>query len=134
MSKLFRLLLVALWLTEAVSSGQGDIAAENRAFKGALSAYEDTSWERAEREFGTFVEKFPNSPLATEAVLHRAQALLNLGRFNEAIPLLEERKAAAGNQIDRFLYSIGEARMLSREFTAAASAFAELIGKFPESM
>src|SRR5688572_8816877 len=124
--KLLRLLLAALWLAGGVSSTWASTAAENRAFKEAKSAFEDTIWERAERQFAAFVEKFPDSSLAAEAVLYRAQALFQLNRFGEAIPLLEERKANAGTQTDRYLYWIGEARFRSQDYAAAAVAFAEL--------
>lgn len=128
-----RLALIAICLAGGASSGLAVTAAENRAFKEARSAFEDKIWERAERQFGMFLEKFPGSTLATEAILFRAQALFKLERFSEAIPLLEERKAAAGPQTDRYLYLIGEARFQSRDFPAAAQAFAELLATFPQS-
>jgi len=133
MLKCFRVLLALLWLASGVSLAQVNIAAENRAFKEAKSAFEDTIWERAERQFAEFVEKYPGSALAAEAVLYRAQALFQLSRFGEAIPLLEERKANAGSQTDRYLYWIGEARFRSQDYAAAADAFAELTRNFPTS-
>jgi TolA-binding protein len=133
MLKLLRLILAVLWLAGGVSVALANTAAENRAFKEARSAFDDKFWERAERQFALFVEKFPGSTLAPEAVLYRAQALSQLGRLAEAIPLIEERKATAGAQTDRYLYWIGEARLRGRDYAASAEAFAELTRDFPQS-
>jgi len=133
MLRLSRFLLAMLWLGGGVSLVLADSAAENRAFKEARSAFDDTIWDRAERQFAGFIERYPDSPLTIEAVLYRAQALFKLNRFGEAIPLLEERKAGAGKQTDLYLYWIGEAHFQSSNYVAAATAFAELTRNHPGS-
>jgi len=134
MTNALRLLLAFFWLGGMVSRAEANTAAENRAFKEAKSAFEDTIWDRAERQFSAFVEKFPSSTLAIEAVLYRAQALFKLDRVGEAIPLLEESKVSAGSQTDRYLYWIGEAQLQRGSNAAAADAFADLARNYPTSV
>src|SRR5882762_8487957 len=68
--------ILFLLLAFGVSSPLFAATPEERAFSDASKAFQDTFYDRAEREFGAFVQQFPNSSRAPEAVLFQAEARL----------------------------------------------------------
>ena len=106
---------------------------EQRAYAAAVTAFQDEMWGRAETEFAQFIEKFPKSTNAPEAVLLQAQAEFRQGKPAQAIALLNARKAGAGHLADQYVYWIGEAQFQNGDFTNAAETWIALAQKFPES-
>jgi TolA-binding protein len=106
---------------------------EQRAYAAAVSAFQDEMWNRAEMEFAQFVQKFPNSTNAPQAVLLQAQSEFKQEKLPQAIGLLTARKAEAGNLADQYIYWIGEAQFQNRDFSTAAETFNSLAQNFPES-
>jgi TolA-binding protein len=124
-----------VWFALILSGGQLIAAGtkEQRAYAAAVTAFQDEMWGRAETEFAQFIEKFPKSTNAPEAVLLQAQAEFKQGKLTQAIALLDARKTKAGYLADQYVYWIGEAQFQNVELAAAAETFLSLARDFPES-
>lgn len=126
--------LCALLLLLAVTSPSWAASrAETRAFQDAAKAFNDHLWDRAEREFGEFTQKYPKSERRPEAVLYQGQARCQLGLYASAIQLLSSEQAQAGPWSDQYLRWLGEAQYQTSNYTAAAEVFRKLAGDFPNS-
>jgi len=123
----------------ALGLGGGQIMAaggrENRAYAAAAAAFQDGMYGRAETAFAQFVEKYPKSERAGEAILLQAQAELKLGDFTNAVARLTNpgNLAKAGLLADEYVYWTGEAQFQSANYPAAAETWIALAQKFPES-
>ncbi len=106
---------------------------EAKAFKVAVSAFEDGVFDRAERELGQFVSNYPASPMLPEAILLRARATSELGDQPAAISLLNSNLAKAGPLADQYYYRIGEAHYAGSNYLAAVDSFAALTRNFTNS-
>lgn len=125
------LILFALILSGGQLSAAG--TKEQRAYAAAAAAFQDEMWGRAETEFAQFIQKYPKSTNAPEAVLLQAQAEFKQGKPAQAIALLNARKAGSGPLADQYAYWIGEAQFQNVDLTAAAETFIALARDFPES-
>jgi TolA-binding protein len=126
-------LLILLALSSGGERSFAASAREDRAYAAAVTAFQDGMWGRAETEFAQFVQKYPKSDRAAEAVLLQAEAEFKQGKLRETIALLTARKAGAGDLADQYVYWIGEARFQGGDFSAAAKTFVSLTRDFPES-
>ncbi len=106
---------------------------EQRAYAVAVTAFQDEMWGRAEAEFAQFIQKYPKSTNAPEAVLLQAQAEFKQGRLAQVIALLAARKAGAGHLADQYVYWIGEAQFQNVDLAKAADTFIALARDFPDS-
>ncbi|MGA3283016.1 MAG: tetratricopeptide repeat protein [Verrucomicrobiota bacterium] len=126
-----------LLVLSALVLGGGQLSAagtkEHRAYAVAVIAFQDEMWGRAETELAQFVQKYPKSINAPEAVLLQAQAEFKQGKLTNAIALLDTRKAGAGHLADQYVYWIGEAQFQNVDLVAAAETFISLARDFPES-
>ncbi len=125
------LILLAVILSGEQLSAAG--TKEQRAYAAAVAAFQDEMWNRAETEFAQFIQKYPKSTNAPEAVLLQAQAEFKQGKLAPAIALLNARKAGAGHLADQYVYWIGEAQFQNVDLAAAAETFIALARDFPES-
>src|ERR1017187_2145470 len=126
-------LLILLALSTGGERSFAASAREDRAYAAAVTAFQDGMWGRTETEFAQFVQKYPKSDRAAEAVLLQAEAEYQQGKLPEAIALLMARKADAGNLADQYVYWIGEAQCTNKNYSAAADTFVSLTRDFPES-
>jgi TolA-binding protein len=132
---LWRWLLIAF----AFMMGGGQVFAassrENRDYAAAAGAFQNEMYDRAAGAFAQFAEKYPNSERTTEAVLLRAQSELKLGKFAEAVALLDNTNnlAKAGKLADEYVYWAGEARFQDANYPGAAETWIALVQQFPES-
>jgi TolA-binding protein len=125
-----------LLILSALVLGGGPLFAatkEQKAYAAAVAAFQDEIWSRADTQFAQFMQKYPKSTNAPEAVLLRAQAEFKQNQFTNAIALLDRHKSAAGALADQYVYWIGEAQFRNGEFTNAAETWIGLAQKFPES-
>src|SRR5271167_2855558 len=92
-------------------------AKEQTAYAAAVAAFQDEMWSRAETGFAQFVQKYPKSTNAPEAVLLQAQAQFKQGKLAAAIALLADPShlAKAGPLADQYVYWIGEAQFQNGE-------------------
>ncbi len=126
----FCLLLLAL------AGGRGAAAlsgGEESAFKAAEKSFNIQVWDRAEREFAQFIEKYPKSEGRIDAVSFQAQALFQQHKFAAVVALLNAHQAEAGKQADEFLYWIGTAEFQNTNYPGAATTFGKLARELPES-
>jgi TolA-binding protein len=128
------LILSALILGGEIHSAAG-ATKEQRDYASAVSAFQDAMWSRAETEFGQFVQKYPNSTNAPEALLMQAQAEFKQAEFTNAIAKLADagNMARAGTLADQYFYWIGEAWFQSGDLTNAAETFTSVATNFPGS-
>src|SRR3989442_11346944 len=127
-------LFACLALTLTGGSILAQESAESRAFKAATNAFHDGIYERAEREFAEYAQKFPDSPRLPEAILFQAQAALKQQKAKSAADLLTAAMPKAGGLADQYRYWLAEAQLENRNFQAAALAFARLIQDQPSSI
>src|ERR1700733_10925227 len=104
-----------LLILSALVLGGGQIFAagtrEERAYAAALAAFHDGVFDRAEAELAQFTQTYRKSANLAPAVLFRAQAQYQLGRFRDAAALLTD----------------------TNDFQDAADAFVSLAENFPKS-
>jgi TolA-binding protein len=108
---------------------------EQRAYVAAVDAFNIGMYSRAETEFAQFVQKYPKSTNAPQAVLLQAQAEFKQGELTNAIALLADTNnlAKAGTLADEYFYWRGEAQFTNRDFPAAAETWIALAQQFPGS-
>jgi TolA-binding protein len=125
-------LLLLLLLSRLTVLGQ--TAEETLFFNAAALAFQDGVYERAEKEFADFMDRFPESTRLSEAVLFQARAALKQRKFNHAVSLLTNNMERAPLLADQYRYWVGEAYMQSSNYQAAADTFAQLIKDHPSSV
>src|SRR6266404_3337988 len=123
------LVLVLAAAGRVLATGQ----AEKSAFNSASNAFGTAVWDRAEKQFAEFVQKFPTSPLVPEAILFEAQARYEQTNYAGTIELLSASQKAAGQLADQYLNWLAKARFQSGAYRAAAEDFARIIREFPDS-
>jgi outer membrane protein assembly factor BamD (BamD/ComL family) len=108
---------------------------EQRAYNAAKADFRIELWSRADAEFGQFVQKYPKSTNAPEAVLLQAQAEFKQGDLANAIAKLTnpDNLAKAGTLADQYVYWTGEAQFQNAGLTNAAETFVSLAQNFPNS-
>src|ERR1035438_2639942 len=65
-------------------------AKEQTAYASAVADFRSEMWSRAETEFAQFIQKYPKSTNAPEAVLLQAQAEFKQGKLADTIALLND--------------------------------------------
>jgi TolA-binding protein len=125
------LVVALLWAADRGSAATS--SAESRAFEAAYLSYNQTLWEFAEKGFADFVQKFPNSPRAPEAILFQAASRVHLANYDGAIQLLTAHQKEAGPKGDEYLFWLGEAQKGKGDYRAAGSTFASLVKDYPGS-
>ena len=108
-------------------------AAEQRALAAAEESFTLGFWERADKQFGSFAEKFTKSDARAQAWLRQAQARLKQGKFPGAAELLNTHQREAGKLADEFLFWTGEAQFQGTNFSGAAETYARLAREFAGS-
>src|ERR1700733_6586410 len=128
-----------LLILSALVLGGGQIFAagtrEERAYAAALAAFHDGVFDRAEAELAQFTQTYRKSANLAPAVLFRAQAQYQLGRFRDAAALLTDTnyfaKAQAAGLADQYVYWTGAAQFAANDFQDAADTFVSLAENFP---
>ncbi len=106
---------------------------ESAAFLAASKAFQDHFYERADKELGGFLLRFPNSVHASEAQLLQAQSRHQLRMFDGAYDLLNRGLPKAGSLGDQFLLLMGETQMARGDFEGAAANYGRLYRDYPMS-
>ncbi len=125
------LLLLVGWLPLCAAEFADPI--EERDFKAAAGAFRDLNYERAEREFGEFVQMWKDSAFKNEAVLRQAQARFHLTNYPGAMSLLTAGLPQAGKLADEYQFWLGETHFQVGSLDKAASTYALLCRDFTNS-
>ena len=133
MAVLRRCTLVLLLLLAGALRPAAASSAEERAFKEASKAFNDTFYQRAEAQFSRFTLNFTNSSRLPEAYLFQAEARLKLGNFDGAFSLLAAHQAQAARLGDEYLFWMAEARFGNKALSAAADLYDNLVAHYPAS-
>ncbi|MCZ7639778.1 MAG: tetratricopeptide repeat protein [Verrucomicrobia bacterium] len=107
--------------------------AEERAFTALTKMFEDGLYEFAARDAAEFAARFPESPRRAEAGLLQAQALLELGRFEEALARLGNTPWRRATERTNSRSGKAEARLRQGDPVGAAQAFTQFLETFPAS-
>ena len=126
-------MLILLLLARAGAAWGVPSPAESRALAAAESSYQLGLWERAEKQFASFAEKYSKSEDRAQAVLRQAQARVQQGKFLAATDLLSARQRDAGALAGEYQFWLGESYFRSTNFLAAADAYARLVKGFTNS-
>jgi TolA-binding protein len=124
-----RWLLIVLMLGEQVLFAA--TSAERRAFDAGVRPFNNADWVRADKYFGVFIQRFPNSEFFSDAVLAQAQARYQMGSYAGVIELLSAHPKTATN--GEYFYWMGAAHFHNTNYPAAAAAFGRLAKEFPDS-
>src|SRR5436190_21969439 len=104
-------LIVGLCLGAALAGAQeAPETPDSRAFKAAARDYQIGVYERAEREFASFVQAYTDSPMLPEAILLQARAALNQTNLPAGIALLKANLYRAGPLTDQYRYWMADAQ------------------------
>ena len=106
---------------------------EDRDFTAAARAFQDLSYERAEREFGAFVKAWTNSAFKAEALLRQAQARYFLTNSVGAMELLTAGLPQSGTLADQYQFWLAESQFQAGRYAAAANTYSLLVRDFPKS-
>jgi|ERR1041385_8035615 TolA-binding protein len=106
---------------------------EDQAFKAASESFHLTYYERAEKEFADFIQKFPASTNAPAALFFQAEARLKQNNYAGSISLINSNLPAAGPWTDKYLYCLGQAQLGLKDYAKAAEAFGRVAREFPAS-
>lgn len=98
--------------------------AETVMFDAAVRAFNEGHFDWAEKTFGEFSGKYPQSARVAEAVLLQARAALKQQRLNVAADLLRTNLVRAVRLTEDYRYWLAEIQLLSADFPAAAESFA----------
>ncbi len=116
----------------AVAAAEVPVDAD-RAREALVKMFEDGLHEFVERDATDFAARFPDSPHLAEVLLLQGRSRLALGRYEDALSLLEGRAAGAGALAFDYAFSAAEARLRKGDYAAAAEGFARLAAQEPES-
>ncbi|MEQ2005415.1 MAG: tetratricopeptide repeat protein [Limisphaerales bacterium] len=126
------LLAFTLWALPLVAADFAD-PIEKRDFEAAAGAFQDLNYERAEREFGEFVQTWKDSAFKNLAVLRQAQARFHLTNYPGAMSLLTAGLPQAGKLADQYQFWLGETHFQVGSLDRAASTYALLCRDFTNS-
>ncbi len=129
---------IAAWLWLGVWLGgvwvaRGAAPAEENAFQAAAGVFQDENWGTAEKWFGEFVQRYPESQYRAEAVL-----LLGLSRFKQrnyegAVATLAAGEKQAAVFADRYQFWKAEALLEGGKVRQAAEAYHGVTAGFTNS-
>lgn len=106
---------------------------EDIAYKAAARAFQDGLFDRADKEFGDWSNRYPKSEKWPEVILLQAQARCKLNQFEAAVSLLNTHYAQAGKQADKFRLWIAEAQLQRGDNASAVAAYSQLLKDFVDS-
>lgn len=131
--RLARLLVVSILLGASLHAAEFADPLEQRDFTAATRAFQDLNYERAEREFGEFVQTWKDSVFKNEAVLRQAQARYHLTNYPGTTSLLTAGLPQAGKLADQYQFWLGETHFQVGALDKAASTYALLCRDFTNS-
>lgn len=132
-SHCWRIIICAFALISFFEANAAENPQATAAFDQAMGSFKIEVFDRAEKEFGEFVAKYPDAPQVSEAILLQARARFQMKQYDGAVELLSGRLAQAGELSDRYHFAIAEAEMARQNFAAASKAFRTVLESFPDS-
>ena len=108
---------------------------EMRAFVSAKGIYDDGLYQLAAEKFADFIQEFPESDNAAEAMFLRGEANFHQKYFDRAATYYQQmlRNYSAIALRDRAQYRIGQSLFYADRYSEAISALRTFLEIFPES-
>lgn len=116
-----------------VADGIAQQLSETDLIDAATRSYQAGFYDRAAKEFGNIIQRFPNSTRLPELLLYEAHSLFRLGKYDECVTILAQNLQKAGPLTDKYLYWLGEAHFMRGDFLSAANNYSRLTAEFPGS-
>ena len=115
----------------AASSARADEADDQYAV--AAGHYAQGRWKFAAEEFETFLARFPKDGRSTESLFFLGEALVQLGRREEAHRRFQEylRRDPSGQHTRSALFGVGESAYLAGRFADAKPPLRQFLEKYP---
>lgn len=129
-SKLAALMLgLALSFPAALAAAPGD-----DQFAVAAGHYTRGRWELAADEFAALLADYPDHAKRTSALFYRGEALVQLGKFDEAHAAFDEflRAAPEDSRARQALFRAGETSYLGGKSTAATTELTRFAERYPD--
>lgn len=129
------LMVLGLVLLAGVSPvvAQTTTVAERRDFEAARVSLDDGQYPFAEKLLAAFLVENPASPLIPDATLLLARARYHQQKWDEALAVLQPGLPTAGTLSDQYQYWVAEILYAQGRMDEAATAYAEVISKHPDS-
>lgn len=108
---------------------------EKEALLVAKKTFEDEFYDVSLTLFKSFLDKFPQSVLVSEANFYIGQCYFNQKKYNDAITCFKKllNLKSAGTFGDRLYYWIAEAYFKSNDFIRAYNYYTLLLAEYPKS-
>jgi cellulose synthase operon protein C len=123
-------------LSAAILSAAASLSADQADDQFAVAAghYDRQRWKLAVDEFQAFVQKYPNDRRAGECAFYLGEALLQLGKRDDARAHFEEyaRREPNGKHARTALFRCGESAYLAGKHAAAKSDLNAFLKKYPD--
>lgn len=120
----------------AVSVFAADLRANDADDQYAVATghYVREQWKLAVEEFQTFLKNFPNDRRASQSVFLCGEALLQLGKLEDARQDFQQylRREPGGKYVRPALFRSGEAAYLAGNFAAAKPDLEAFLAKYPD--
>ncbi len=116
-------------------TAEQDYVAASEHYQTALQTHSNTDWQQAANQLRSFLARHATHPLAAEASFFLAEALVNLGRFQEANrqyqEYLDHEAGRAGRYESRARFRLGEIAYLTGDFRQARTLLEAFRDRFP---
>jgi TolA-binding protein len=116
-------------------TAEQDYAAASGHYQTALRTHSKTDWQQAANHLRSFLARHATHPLAAEASYYLAEALVNLGRFQEANrhyqEYLDQHTGRAGRYEPRARFRMGEIAYLAGNLQQARTLLEAFRDRFP---
>jgi TolA-binding protein len=126
-------LLLLLFVSAFPRRAPGQTPEERLAFEAAVRTLESGFAEKAAADFAQFIQHFPQSPLAAQAILLEGRARSQAGQLDAAAEGLGRRIDGLGGLKDQAYYLLGDVNLRRERFDEAAQAFRRVAADTPES-
>lgn len=108
---------------------------EKAHFDRASQLFQQGQYERARKEFQSFVSKYPKSPMADNALYSAGECYLSEKRYQDAIEVFQQvlDRYPKGDRVPHALLKQGTAFQQLGDNTAARILYERLVEKYPDS-
>ncbi|MBW1974514.1 MAG: tol-pal system protein YbgF [Deltaproteobacteria bacterium] len=108
---------------------------EKSAYEGALKAFHDRNYKQSEENFKAFLKRYPDSPLADNALFWLGEIYFIRGDYLKAIEYYQKLLDTypKGNKVPIAMFKQGKAWEKLGDTTAARILYEKVINKYPNT-
>mgnify|MGYP001436089949 CR=1 FL=1 len=109
------------------------IGPDEKLYIAAVRCFQAGHWDTANRWLSELIQRHPNSPRRSLAVLLKGQALFQQEKYKETYAALSNDRLAAGPLADEYLFWMAECRSAQGNLEAASQIYQELLREHAQS-